>query len=118
MGSFPPLLGISAGRSKGGWLVLPDFPLLPARKENSWEGSFGIGATAPSVPALEGMEELPHGGGGGISCLMESAFPPSAPPPRPISFITEYVIKESLPELEGTHKAQPIQLLMSSSPHL
>ena len=47
---------ISAGRSRGAWLVLPDFPLLPARRENCWQGSAGTGAAAPSVPALEGME--------------------------------------------------------------
>lgn len=66
--------------------MLPDFPLLPARKKNSWEGSFGIGAAAPLVCALEEMEELPHGGGRGISSLMEISFPPPAPPSRPVFF--------------------------------
>lgn len=41
---------ISAGRSRGGWLV------LPAGKETRWQGSAGTGTAAPSVTAPEGME--------------------------------------------------------------
>lgn len=103
MRSFPPLLGILAARSKGGWLVLPDFSSLPARKENSWEGSLGL------VPLL-------WGDGGAASWRGRrnhgKLLPSLCPPSRPISFITEY------PELEETHKAHPAQLLTSSSPHL
>lgn len=92
--------------------MLPDFPLLPARKKNSWEGSFGIGAAAPLVCALEEMEELPHGGGRGISSSWKSPSLPLLLHPGPSFFIMEY------PELEGTRRAHPIQLLMSNSPHL
>lgn len=59
--------------------MLPDFSLLPARKENSWEGSFGIGATAL---------------GGWRSCLMEGVEESAASwkaPSLPLSSIQAHL---------------------------
>ena len=72
---------IPAGRSRGGWLVLPGFPSLPARKETCWHGSAGTGAAAPSVPArrgwrrqlpLEGLHPSPFS-------ITQAPSPPSLP---------------------------------------